>query len=574
MQVAIRPLDDRRREPLGRLVHDQERRGSSSSARPIASICCSPPESCVAAVPLALGEAREELVDAVARPARLPRVPRGSSAGARRSRATGRAAGPAGRSRCPRRAILYEGLPSSSLPAEADRAARRGGIDAHDRVAERRLAHAVAADHGDGLGAHRERRRPRAPARAVEGVEALDLEQQRGSLAPRGTGCRGRCRARVSFARISAGVPSTTLRPSCIIVTYPATVSATSMSCSIRISVTSRGEREQELGEPLALAAGEPGRRLVEHHQSRLGDARHPDLELALLAVREVDATSVSSLVAERDLVRRAARALADARRRRGRGTHRSRPPSRADEGEVDVVLAPSGPAKEPRLLVACGRARARAAPARAACVTSCPSPRSCPTIGGKSPAIEVEQRRLAGPVRAEDRAALAVRDVEVDVAHGLDAAEAPADPPQAEDRLGVVRLVACVRSPSYLMTWFVMTPFLTTLILPCHGQLLLHARRLRAAGRRARLLEEAAERLVDVRHVADDGRPDRVALLDDLQRVLILDRLPVRVELDDAAVGDLVARLERAAAAPSGAPRRAGRRTSVRPWTSAHAAL
>jgi hypothetical protein len=42
--------------------------------------------------------------------------------------------------------------------------------------------------------------------------------------------------------------------------------------------------------------------------------------------------------------------------------------------------------------------------------------------------------------------APLAGRDVEVDVAHGLDAAEAPADPPEAEDRLGVRRGVADLR--------------------------------------------------------------------------------------------------------------------------------
>ena len=39
------------------------------------------------------------------------------------------------------------------------------------------------------------------------------------------------------MARISAGVPSTMTRPSCIIVTHSATRNATSMSCSIRISV-------------------------------------------------------------------------------------------------------------------------------------------------------------------------------------------------------------------------------------------------------------------------------------------------------------------------------------------------
>jgi hypothetical protein len=51
----------------------------------------------------------------------------------------------------------------------------------------------------------------------------------------------------------------------------------------------------------------------------------------------------------------------------------------------------------------------------------------------------DVEERRLACAVRAEDGAPLAVRDVQVDVAHGVKAPEPPADPPQAEDRLGVL---------------------------------------------------------------------------------------------------------------------------------------
>ena len=49
----------------------------------------------------------------------------------------------------------------------------------------------------------------------------------------------------------------------------------------------------------------------------------------------------------------------------------------------------------------------------------------------------QVEQRGLAGPVGPEDRAPLAGPDVEVDARDGDDAAEAPADPPQAEDRRG-----------------------------------------------------------------------------------------------------------------------------------------
>ena len=60
------------------------------------------------------------------------------------------------------------------------------------------------------------------------------------------------------------------------------------------------------------------------------------------------------------------------------------------------------------------------------------------PLVGAKSPAIRLNRVVLPGAVRAEDGAALAVRDVEIDVAHGLHPTETPADPPQAEDRAGV----------------------------------------------------------------------------------------------------------------------------------------
>ena len=60
------------------------------------------------------------------------------------------------------------------------------------------------------------------------------------------------------------------------------------------------------------------------------------------------------------------------------------------------------------------------------------------PELGGTSPEMTLNSVVLPAPFGPEDGAPLAVRDVEVDVAHGVEAAEAPADPPQAEDRLGV----------------------------------------------------------------------------------------------------------------------------------------
>ena len=74
------------------------------------------------------------------------------------------------------------------------------------------------------------------------------------------------------------------------------------------------------------------------------------------------------------------------------------------------------------------------------------------PALGRDVAGDDVEQRRLARAVRPEDGAPLAVRDVEVDVAHGVEAAVAPADPPQAEDRLGAVG-VCCIAQNAPLAT-------------------------------------------------------------------------------------------------------------------------
>ena len=70
--------------------------------------------------------------------------------------------------------------------------------------------------------------------------------------------------------------------------------------------------------------------------------------------------------------------------------------------------------------------------------MTSRPNSSTEPERRGEVAADDVEEGGLAGAVRAEDRAALAGRDLEVDVANGVKAAEPPADPPQAEGRLGV----------------------------------------------------------------------------------------------------------------------------------------
>src|SRR5207249_3946821 len=126
------------------------------------------------------------------------------------------------------------------------------------------------------------------------------------------------------------------------------------------------------------------------------------------------------------------------------------------------------------------------------------------------------------------------------------EAAEAPADPPQSEDRpdFWCVEL----RFAQALLDQLVRADaVLHDLDLALPRRLRLLARRLGAAGRRAALREETAERLRHVRDEPDHGRSQlAIRALLDLQRPLVLDRLAVAVQMDDAAAGDLIPRLDR----------------------------
>ena len=108
-------LDDRRREALGGLVHHEERRVGEQSAADREHLLLTAGELC-AAVSLALGEPREELVDALdVQPLEVSRVaehPQMLVDRERREQATALRA----RSRFRSFAILYDGLPTSSLP--------------------------------------------------------------------------------------------------------------------------------------------------------------------------------------------------------------------------------------------------------------------------------------------------------------------------------------------------------------------------------------------------------------------------------------------------------------------------
>ena len=95
--------------------------------------------------------------------------------------------------------------------------------------------------------------------------------------------------ARVTVDLVQAG-PSATSSPLWSTETVSTTSRTRSMSCSIRTIVSSRREPAQELAHRDALARGKAGARLVEEEDPRLEPDRERDLELAHLAVRELDA--------------------------------------------------------------------------------------------------------------------------------------------------------------------------------------------------------------------------------------------------------------------------------------------
>ena len=181
-------LDDRRRQPLRRLVHDQQPRVGQQRPADGEHLLLAAGELRPARRP-ALRQAREQLVDRVGRPAVLAAAPgRHAQVLVDRERleqppALGHVADARARRPC------RTARPTSSVALEADRAARGRRAHLHDRVAERRLAHAVAADDRDGLAAHLEAQALQDVGAAVEDVEVAD-RQQRG-LGRRGRGGRG-----------------------------------------------------------------------------------------------------------------------------------------------------------------------------------------------------------------------------------------------------------------------------------------------------------------------------------------------------------------------------------------------
>ena len=191
-----------------------------------------------------------------------------------------------------------------------------------------------------------------------------------------------------------------------------------------------RDERAHELPQAPRLARVHPRRGLVEDQHARLGSERPRDLEPPLVPVGEL-AGERAGATAQADALQQTHGALAiriGARTSRHQTTNDVRTHARvaADEHVVEhgepleephALERPRDPPR--RELVRCEARHRRAVQEDA------------PAVGAQVPRDEIDERRLAGAVRADEPEGLPRRDREVDPVHGVDAAEGPAELPR-----------------------------------------------------------------------------------------------------------------------------------------------
>ena len=275
------------------------------------------------------------------------------------------------------------------------------------------------------------------------------------------------------------------------------------MSCSIRISVISRSSASSSSVSNHALATREARGRLVEHHQLRLAGPRHGHLQLPLLAVRERRDGRVQRVLQPDPLGELAGpfphRAVAAAQPHRAEVTA-----AHAEHRQVEVVLDAQAE-EEPRRLEGAGQAHAAPASAPGRCghvlAEELHRARSRRELAGD----EVEERRLARAVRAEDRAPLAGEDLQVDVGarrwtppkrRPIPRRRRIGAAPGASTALDAVAAAAIsVRRSARSASSALLRP---------RRRIRLLALRVRPVGRRRVGAEVAAERLVDLRDRLD----------------------------------------------------------------------
>ena len=278
---------------------------------------------------------------------------------------------------------------------------QRGVAD--NRPHQRALAHAVAAKHRERRALlQREADVLEDDGRAVAGGDAGELEEVRHGRIRPGTG-----RVPRACSADLAGVPSTRIAPATSTAIRDAKRKTTSMSCSMSSTAIDAGSLLDGVEDDADVGARHTGGGLVEQQQRRLERQRDPELHHALDAVRQhLDRAS--------------------ARRPRGGASPESRPrarqPSRAPPVRPQTARRrrrcsatasarfSSTVSRRNRLVI--WNVRPMPALTRAAsgiAVTSRPPIRMVPRVRRQPSADQVDERRLAGAVGPDERAARAL---------------------------------------------------------------------------------------------------------------------------------------------------------------------
>ena len=424
------------------------RAGRATSARPSASICRSPPESWWPGAVAAPGERLEQLVDLVDRGARVGPVPapqRRRAAGSRRRSARRPRRGPRARGRCPRRTRSSTLTPARSLPVEPDARRRAAGTSAGEGAQQGGLARAVGAEQ-------RRRCSPAGTSRSTScstGAPPYPTVRPRTSRQRRGHGC-GLTSTPRQVRLVDAPGRRDLVRGA---ARRSPGRSRARRSGRRRSSRSRRGARRAARRSRSAAAAPDQRRRARRCRRRRgrrparraaAGAARRRAPGRARPASRRGRAASPTGRSA---CGRRGRRARRAARRvvavGAGVGRRRRRRPGRArSRGTVRPRNSPRPCSVRATPRRGQPRAGAGAAARRRA--------RSCPRCGRTSPQTDVEQRGLAGAVRADEADDLALVHVEGHVVEGVRPAEAHAElahrEPAAESR-AATRVWTGVRS-------------------------------------------------------------------------------------------------------------------------------
>ena len=189
----------------------------------------------------------------------------------------------------PRRVITLRRQAEDLLAGQLDAAARRH--QAGDRVAQRGLAHAVAADDGEHAASSVKRHALQRMGAAVVDVEVLDREHRAGRRAMQAISACRPCRSPAPRRRSRSrpGVPC--LQHAAVVhhghaldhAQRDVEVVLDQHEAHVRAAATSSSATSSR-----ALGRRQARGRLVEQDQARRAGQRHADLELALLAVRQV----------------------------------------------------------------------------------------------------------------------------------------------------------------------------------------------------------------------------------------------------------------------------------------------